>query len=250
MVTYYNCFCFLISVDPPPPPPPFHHPHPSLKEVAAAILSVFMVYFLGIQLEVCRPALQQREQSQLNVCLSSAFQCNDLKPDPRQHPHLNLVQWALRPIISPREYLPPSLPPKPCSSLYLAGSPTVMPQSQAKVLFSQLTGGWCRTSPAWVCGVIPEVCRPTQGQVPPQLHLSLGGANNAWLPWSFQIVVCWPGPETIWSQSGPDTSTPSLALLVFVKPFLLLKSLCLPYRVMLCLMVCVCLCTPSNSTLT
>ena len=63
--------------------------------------------------------------------------------------------------------------------------PAVVLQSQAKVLLSQLTGGWCGDPPlpppAWEPEVIPEVCRPMRGSDLSQLHLSCGDGGG-WSP--------------------------------------------------------------------
>lgn len=102
--------------------------------------------------------------------LSSAFQCKDLRSDPQPVPPLS-SNLASQPQAD-------NQPQRMVSALKSLGVPylAASPQSPDKVLFSQLTGGWCWTplTPpltavlAWMQKVIPEVCHPTWRQFPSQ----------------------------------------------------------------------------------
>lgn len=98
-----------------------------------------MVCFLGIQLGGVSPRITAKEQLQLNVLSFISISMQRRRdPTPSQnHPYLQLSR-------SPEANNQPQRIVSALKSL-LGPYLTASPQSQDKVLFSQLTGGWCRT---------------------------------------------------------------------------------------------------------
>lgn len=134
IVTHYSRFCSLISAS---SALSMHG-----EKGGSCSTSAFMVCFLSIQLGGVSLRITAKEQLRLNVLsfISISMQRFEVRPPAGTTPIFNFAPAALRPIISYQRivsaFKSPVVP-------YLAASP----QSQDKVLFSQLTGGWCWTPP-------------------------------------------------------------------------------------------------------
>lgn len=126
IVTHYSRFCSLISAS-------------SCLSMhggkgGSCSTSPFMVCFLGIQLGGVSPRIAATEQLQLNVLsfISISMQRFEIRPPPaRTSPIFNLAPQPQRIVSALKSLVVP----------YLSASPW----SLDKVLFSQLTCGWCWT---------------------------------------------------------------------------------------------------------
>lgn len=141
IVTHYSRFCSLISAS------------SSLsmhgEKGGSCSTSAFMVCFLGFLLGGVSPRIAAKEQLQLNVLsfISISMQRFEIRPPAGTTPIFNLAP-------QPQADNQPQRIVSGLKSLvvpYLAASP----QSQDKVLFSQLTGGWC-----WAF-FTPPICCPS-----------------------------------------------------------------------------------------
>lgn len=126
IVTHYSRFCSLISAS------SSLSPRMEKKVAAAAHQRSWFVF-----LEVCHSDSQQKSNYSWMSPLSSAFQCKDLEiwPPADATPVFNLTPQPQA----------DNQPQRMVSALKSLVVPylTASPQSQDKVLFSQLTGGWC-----------------------------------------------------------------------------------------------------------
>lgn len=145
------------------------------KKVAAATHQYSRFVFFGS--EVCCPRITAKKRTITAECplfhLHFNAQIGDQTPS-RYHPIFKLAS-------QPQADKQPQRIVSAFTVPYLAASP----QSQDKVLFSQLTGGWCWTPftptpavPPRMLKFIPEVCYPTGRQLPlPQREVIISALN-------------------------------------------------------------------------
>lgn len=150
IVTHYSRFCSLISASSALAMQGEREgEREEEKKVAAAAHQRSWFVFSVFSLEVCHPELQQKSNYSLMSSLSSAFQCKDLRSRPRAStPPAPHPPSPASPSL-PRSLQADNQPRRRVSALWYLAAPylTASPQSQDKVLFSQLTGGWCRIPP-------------------------------------------------------------------------------------------------------